>query len=306
MDALLYQLWLTWRDYLPHSSEPDAYAPYRGARLFSDEVRAKGGLLAMTAEVLRMENAEFVIGVLDDTWALTQWLNTGEASRGIEPETYDRIVGSLYDPEHRVLLQKQLKKSDQRREMLGSLAKNDGEVAVLLAFLQRSPFAAQLKEEGGVKRQLKFTTEASRRGMASLFVPMVEVEAYIASIYDNMPVTEAESIPQLSDAPDMADLLMDHLAPLDVLYVRDLRRQGAGLGYTHALIYLGRADQLRASSLKNTRSPNRTFETCGKEEYSSVSLERGLLWCASKTCWKPMTYWWCATKTHPTLLVRLP
>ena len=249
LDALLYQLWLTWRDYLPHASEPDPYAPYRGARLYDDDVRAKGGLLALAAEVLRLENATIAVALLDDTWALTQWLNVGDESRGIEMETYDRIVGSLYDPEHRVILQKQLKRTANARLRMQSLSKLDGEVAVLMSFLDRSPLAAELKEEGGTKRQWKFSTEVSRRAMASLFAPWVE--AYISSIYDNTQVEEAESIAKLADHRGIDERLMDHLAPLDVVFVRDLRRQGAGLGYTHAVVYVGRDDQWRTSRFRD-------------------------------------------------------
>ena len=44
LDALLFSVWKDYRDYLPYASEPDIYAPARGANLLDKQTRMKGGI----------------------------------------------------------------------------------------------------------------------------------------------------------------------------------------------------------------------------------------------------------------------
>ena len=221
VDLLLYALWTTYRSYLPHGSEPDAYAPERAVSVLSSSTRIKGGLVSLTAEVMRMDNARVVIALLEDQLALVQFLNRGDETRGIPPESFDRLVGSYRDPDRRALLQKQLMAVGAAHKRLAAVAQRDGEVAFLVSLLEESQAARELRAERSVGRQLRFFGAITSRSLAALLTPFVDL--YIASVVEETPLDLASLTP-LSSAPGIADRLVDVLEPLDVLLLRDARR----------------------------------------------------------------------------------
>ena len=248
LDLLLYSLWTAYRGYLPYASEPDPYAPERGASLYSASTRLKGGLVSLTAEVVRMDNARVVIELLEDQIALVQFLNRGEETRGIPPESFDRLVGSYLDPDRRALLQKQLHGVQDARNALTPVAHEDGEVAFLLSVLEESKAARALRAERSVGRQLRFFGAITSRSLAALLTPFVDL--YIASVVEETPIDPA-SLPRLSSAPGLADRLLDELRPLDVILLRDVRRDPTAESYTHAVVFLGDYRSQRALSLQD-------------------------------------------------------
>lgn len=236
LDLLLYNLWTSYRTYLPYASEPDPYAPYRGASLLDDDTRVKGGLVALAAEVMRMDNARVVLEMLDGQWALTQFLNRGDEARGIEAESFDRMIGAFRDPDRRALLTAQLAAVADERARIDTLARKDGQVAYLLSLLDESAAARELSGETSVGRQFRFLSAVAARSGVALLSPFLAV--YIAAVLSEEPV-DANALRRLVASPGVADTLRDELRPLDVLVLRDVTRAGAGSAYTHAVIYLG-------------------------------------------------------------------
>ncbi len=243
LDLLLYNLWTRYRRYLPYASEPDPYAPYRGASLLSRETRWKGGLVALAAEVVRMDNARVVLEMLDGQWALTQFLNRGDDARGIEPESFDRMVGAFRDPDRRALLKAQLGAVAEERARIDVLAREDGQVAYLLSLLDESPAARELLEESSLGRQARFAFALASRSGVALLSPFLGV--YIAAALSEEPV-DPGALRRLVATPGVVDTLLDELEPLDVLVLRDATRAGVGVGYTHAVVYLGAYATLKA------------------------------------------------------------
>lgn len=240
LDAMLYALWTTYRRYLPNGSEPDPYAPYRAATLLTPQIRSKGGLLALTAEMVRMDNARLVTEVLGGELALTHWLNRGDAARGIEPESYDRIVGGFYDPARRILLQDFVQAVDARADALKLSARDDNELAFLLATLERSQSAAALREERALPRQLRFVGAMTTRTSAALLGPVLDL--YIRSF--NEAATDSETrFARLERIDGLAMQVESSLEPLDIVFVRDGRRKKTAGGMSYAVVYLGRFDQ---------------------------------------------------------------
>lgn len=236
LDLLLYNVWTSYRGYLPYASEPDPYAPYRGASLLSSDTRTKGGLVALSAEVVRMDNARVVLEMLDGQWAITQFLNRGDDARGIEPESFDRMVGAFRDPDRRSLLKSQLGAVTEARATLDELARRDGEVAFLLSLLDESAAASELRDETSVGRQARFAFAVASRSGVALLSPFLS--AYIATVLAEQPV-DTRAVRRLAATPGARDTLLDELRPLDVLVLRDLTRTSTGAAYTHAVIYLG-------------------------------------------------------------------
>ncbi|MFZ9886583.1 MAG: hypothetical protein ACO3JL_03680 [Myxococcota bacterium] len=243
-DLLLYQLWTTYRVHLPYVSEPDPYAPYRGASLLSVETRTLGGLVALTAELVRMDNARAVMGLLDDQWAITQFLNRGDDERGIEPESYDRVVGAFRDPDRRAVLKAQLLALQGHRSRLDRLAAQDVRVAFLLSRIDASPTGAEVLAESSAGRQVRFAAAAMTRSLVALLSPALDL--YIARVLDRS-VGSGVTTTKLASVPGVAEGLLDALRPFDVLVLRDKSRQPGGRGYSHAALYLGEYASLKAS-----------------------------------------------------------
>jgi hypothetical protein len=236
LDLLLYSLWTDYRAYLPYGSEPDPYAPSRAASLLDDATRVKGGLVALAAEVVRMDNAAVVLGMLEGQWALTQFLNQGDDERGILPESFDRMVGAFWDPDRRSLLQHQLRAVQEQRKRLDSFARADGEVAFLLALLEESEVAQKLSTETSVGRQARYTWAIAARSGVALLTPFLNL--YIAAVLRE-EAFDPSQLRRLAATPGLYDTLLDSLEPLDVLVLRDVTRSRTGRGYTHAVVYLG-------------------------------------------------------------------
>lgn len=244
LDLLLYNLWTRYRRFLPYASEPDPYAPYRGASLLSRETRAKGGLVALAAEIVRMENARVALELLSGQWAIVQFLNRGDEVRGIEPESFDRMVGAYHDPTRRSLLDAQLAAIRHERARLDAIARSDGQVAWLLSLLDESVVARELADETAVARQLRFTMAVAARSGVALLSPFLAL--YIESVLAEQRAYVATRR-QLAAVPGVHDALVDVLAPGDVLLVRDAARAGTGEAYTHAVVYLGAYATLKAA-----------------------------------------------------------
>jgi hypothetical protein len=244
LDLLLYSLWTSYRQYLPYASEPDPYAPSRGATLLSRGTRTKGGLVALVAEIVRLDNARVVIGLMEGQWAITQFLNRGDPERGIEPESFDRMVGAYRDPDRRVLLKSQLESLQARRKELDALAASDGQIAYLLALLDESVVARELLDEGSIGRQLRFSAAVVARSGVALLTPFLNL--YIAAVISDDTI-DPSSLRRLAAVPGVADDMLDTLEPLDVLMLRDATRSSASVGYTHAVIYLGSYVNLKDS-----------------------------------------------------------
>jgi hypothetical protein len=242
LEVLLYSLWLTYRDYLPYGSEPDPYAPTRAATLLSTDTRIKGGLLALAAAMIRMDNAARVIDIINDDLALTHLLNRGDATRGIPPESYDRMVGGFYDPDTRALLQIHLRSVAKNRERLSKMAVRDGQLSFLLAVIRESPTAGTLVEEWGTGRQWRFFLHTTGRSLAGVASPGVEVYARV--LYNEEAKAGLWKGPPLHTVPGMAESIYDTLQPMDVLFLRDDDRRGATGGFTHAVVYLGERREL--------------------------------------------------------------
>lgn len=240
LDAMLYTLWTTYRRYLPNGSEPDPYAPYRAATLLPPQIRAKGGLLALTAEMVRMDNARLVTNVLGGELALTHWLNRGDAARGIEPESYDRIVGGFYDPARRILLQDFVQAVDARTDALKLAARDDNQLAFLLATLERSQSVDMLRDERSLPRQLRFMGAMTTRTGAALLGPALDL--YIRSFSEAAAESETR-FARLERIDGLAMQVESSLEPFDVVFVRDGRRKRTAGGMSYAVVYLGRFDQ---------------------------------------------------------------
>lgn len=244
LDLLLYNLWTDYRRFLPYASEPDPYAPYRGASLLSRETRAKGGLVALAAEVVRMDNARVALEVLEGQWAIVQFLNRGDDERGIEPESFDRMVGAFHDPGRRSLLKAQLSAVKQERARLDALARADGQVAWLLSLLDDSEVAREIAGESSLGRQTRFAFAVAARSGVALLTPFLGL--YIDHVLAEQRVEE-RPLRRLATVPGVRDALLDELAPMDVLVLRDEARAGTGAAYTHAVIHLGAYATLKAS-----------------------------------------------------------
>lgn len=244
LDLLLYNLWTSYRRYLPYASEPDPYAPYRGVSLLSRETRARGGLVALAAEITRMENARVVLEQLAGQWAIVQFLNRGDEARGIQPESFDRMVGAYYDPERRSLLKAQLSAIRQARPRFDALAREDGQVAWLLALLDETAVAKELLEETTFGRQFRFASAVAARSGVALLSPFLAL--YIERVLAEAAAREGP-LRQLAAQPDVRDGLVDALAPGDLLVLRDETRAGVGEAYTHVALYLGAYETLKAA-----------------------------------------------------------
>lgn len=154
LDVLLYSLWTNYRDHLPHGSEPDPYAPMRAATLLSPPTRELGGLLSLAAEIIRLENADAVVRVLGPHHALTRFLNRGDPILELPAEGFDRCLGALLDPDHRSLLERQLRAVENERERLGTTT--DRRVAFLVGTIHASRVARTIVDETDGKRRLAF------------------------------------------------------------------------------------------------------------------------------------------------------
>lgn len=188
LDALLYALWTGYRDHLPHGSEPDPYAPMRAATMLSAATREEGGLLALAAEVVRLENAQAVVHVLDEHHALTRFLNRGDPALELPAEGYDRCVGALFDPDHRALLERQLQAVQNERERLATTT--DRRRAFLLDTIQKSALARAIVDETDGERRLIFLWKLVERSALNAVGPALD--GVIAAGY----VDEAAPEPQ--------------------------------------------------------------------------------------------------------------
>ena len=91
LDTLLFSIWKEYRSFLPYSSEPDIYAPSRGANLLEKTTRMKGGLLILAAEMMRMDNAGSIIEAAKELPLLTYLMNRGDSKIGVPGESFDQL-----------------------------------------------------------------------------------------------------------------------------------------------------------------------------------------------------------------------
>ena len=179
LDSLLYALWTSYRAHLPHSSEPDPYAPMRAATLLSPSTRELGGLLSLAAELVRLDNANAVVSVLGPRHALTRFLNRGDAVLQLPAEGFDRCVGALLDPDHRALVQRQLRATAGERERLMTVS--DARLLFLLDTIDTSKVARIIVDETDDKRRLRFLWNVLTRSSLNAVGPVLD--AVIASGY---------------------------------------------------------------------------------------------------------------------------
>lgn len=195
LDALLYALWTTYRDHLPYRSEPDPYAPMRAATLLSPATRETGGLLALAAELERLDNAAAVVETLAPHHALTRFLNRGDEKLELAPESFDRCVGALYDPDHRGLLDRQLEALLDERERMSARAAGDERIALLMQAVQGSTTGRAIVAETQGRRRLVFLWNVVSRSALGAAGPLLDV--VIASGF----VEEASVLPPAAPAP---------------------------------------------------------------------------------------------------------
>lgn len=172
LDALLYSIWVGYRDHLPNGSEPDPYAPMRAATMLSTSTREVGGLLSLAAEVVRLENAASVVRILEEHHALTRFLNRGDPELELPSEGFDRCVGALYDPDHRALLERQLEAVAAERERLATTT--DRRVAFVLDTVQRSSLARAIVQETDGQRRLAFLWKIAERSALNAVAPALD------------------------------------------------------------------------------------------------------------------------------------
>jgi hypothetical protein len=244
LDLLLYGLWTQYRRYLPYGSEPDPYAPAQGASVLSTETRIKGGLIALVAAMVRMDNARVVVELTGGELALTQWLNRGDTSRGIPPESFDRIIGGYLDPDHREHLQVQLFALEENRPRVLAVAEQDVDVDFLLTLLAESEVARDVVDEGPLGRGIRFTMAVVGRSFATLLTPVLD--AYIAAAFADPSDFAPRTTLRLVTVPGMAENIDATLQPLDVLLVERTRLGDPVRGYTQAFVFLGDARTIRA------------------------------------------------------------
>ena len=194
LDALLYSLWVGYRNALPHGSEPDPYAPMRAATMLSASTREVGGLLALAAEVVRLENAQSVVRVLEEHHALTRFLNRGDPALELPSEGFDRCVGALFDPDHRGLLERQLKAVEDERERLATTT--DRRVAFVLDTIQKSKLARSIVDETDGQRRLVFLWKIAERSALNAVGPALD--GVIAAGYVDEEADDADE----TDAPN--------------------------------------------------------------------------------------------------------
>lgn len=250
LDVLLFNMWTSYRNYLPYSSEPDSYAPSRGASLLDSSVRFKGGLLAVVAEIVRMDNADAVIRFMRDEPILTQWLNRGDATLGIPPESFDRMLGSFRDPDRRALLEFHLDAIFGDEGMLLEFENADPQIAFLLAVLRESRTARKIRQESTVARQWHFTRVIVSRSLALIFSPALE--AYIALKFRDSEASNLDKLAYLKNGLNVPENIYDMLEPLDLILVEDPRLGGAEQGYNRAVVYLGDYRWLRDTNVADT------------------------------------------------------
>jgi hypothetical protein len=181
LDALLYALWTRYREALPYASEPDPYAPMRAATLLSMHTREAGGLLALAAELVRLDNAGVVVEVLGRHVALTRFLNRGDAKLALPAEGYDRLVGALYDPDHRNQLERQLRAASEQRQRLIADAADDARVGFVLGVVDDSAVAKQIVDESSAGRSAVFLWNVVARSSIDLAGPAID--AFLSSGY---------------------------------------------------------------------------------------------------------------------------
>ncbi len=181
LDALLYALWTSYRQSLPYSSEPDPYAPLRAATLLSPSTRQAGGLLALGAELVRLDNAAVVVQTLGPHHALTRLLNRGDEKLKIPAEGFDRCVGALYDPDHRNLLARQLHAVADEQQRLEAAGDRDPRVAFLLETIAASATGKAILEESDAHRRVVFIWNVVSRSTLDAAGPLIDV--FIADGY---------------------------------------------------------------------------------------------------------------------------
>jgi hypothetical protein len=201
LDALLYSLWVGYRDHLPHGSEPDPYAPLRAATMLSTSTREVGGLLSLAAEVVRLENAQSVVRVLEPRHALTRFLNRGDPELELPAEGFDRCVGALFDPDHRSLLERQLRAVEDERERLTSTT--DRRVAFVLDTVQNSRLARAIIDETDGQRRLVFLWKIAERSALNAVGPALDgviAAGYVDESEDPTPPSPPPPAPTAAPA----------------------------------------------------------------------------------------------------------
>lgn len=216
LDTLLYALWVSYREHLPYRSEPDPYAPMRAATLLNRTTRELGGLLALAAELERLDNAAALVETLAPHHALTRFLNRGDLALELAPESFDRCVGALYDPDHRSLLDRQLAAIHDEQERLSARALQDERFALLLSVVRESSTGKEVAAETETRRRVRFLWQVVNRSAMDAAAPFLDVLIASGFIDDSAgpspdnpqkrsskpTETPAEPSPQPAAAPD--------------------------------------------------------------------------------------------------------
>lgn len=217
LDIVLYQIWLTYRAALPEASEPDPFAPASGANLLSAKTRLRTGLVALAADLMRMDNARFAIDAADASVGAVHLLNRGLPARGIPAESYDRLLGMLTDPDHRRLLAGHLAALDGQREALLRATRGDPQLAFLLALIDESPEGARLRAEAPLARYATYSSMVLTRSVYGLAAPLMDL--WFKAALDEVIATGRAQQP-LRNLPAVVLSLSDTIEPLDVLVWR--------------------------------------------------------------------------------------
>ena len=249
LDTLLFSIWKEYRSFLPYSSEPDIYAPSRGANLLEKTTRMKGGLLILAAEMMRMDNAGSIIEAAKELPLLTYLMNRGDSKIGVPGESFDRITGQFFEPDRRWLLRKFLFDIEYSQHELNSLAAHDNNVAFALAVIRKSKQAQRLKKEGPIGRQTNYTYAVTERTWMSILTPYHVWK--LNRMMNKKGGRKTKSLPTLAETENATEAFYDHLEPMDVILIDEQKREveGEKERFDHAVIYLGTFQEIKENEL---------------------------------------------------------
>ncbi len=249
LDTLLFSIWKEYRNFLPYASEPDIYAPSRGANLLDKTSRMKGGLLILAAEMMRMDNAGAIIDAAKELPLLTFLMNRGDPKIGVPGESFDRITGEFYEPDRRWLLRKFLFDIEYSQHELNSLAAHDNNVAFALAVIQKSKQAHRLKKEGPVARQTNYTYAVTERTWMSILTPYYVWK--LNQMMNKKSGSKIKTLPTLAETDTATESFHDNLEPMDVILIDEQKRdvEGEKERFDHAVVYLGSFQDIKENEL---------------------------------------------------------
>lgn len=234
LNLMLYNLWTQYRTYLPHLSSLERYPPDEGANVLGRDVRLRGGLLAVTCAIVRLENIRAIVRLTEKKPLLEAAFNLGNTRRKIPPGLYDRVVASLYDPDHRRELQQALLGASDSATGLRQRSHHDRGIAYLLAVVDGSEVARELVGESELRRQAGQLALFGRRSVRHLFTPA----AFWLQSRVEAQLVEQPSV-RLRSVREMEERLYDRVRTLDVVLVRDDTSRGSTRGISEAFVHVG-------------------------------------------------------------------